>query len=73
MDKNDGDRDGSVTHDEFIRSLHRLGTDLTSQQKKCLVKAYDPYGSGIIDYHEVSDDLYKRMGKYEKQLGNICY
>eukprot|EP00948_MAST-09A_sp_MAST-9A-sp1_P003464 g3464.t1 len=68
MSQQDGDLDGAVTHDEFVRSLRRLGTNLNATQKRELVKAYDPHGRGIIDFHEVSDDLYKRMGKYEKQL-----
>lgn len=48
----DRDKDGTVTHEEFKRGMHRLGVGLTDKQITVMLKHMDRDGSGDIEYNE---------------------
>ena len=48
----DRDKDGTVTHEEFKRGMHRLGVGLTDKQITVMLKHMDKDGSGDIEYNE---------------------
>jgi UMP-CMP kinase len=48
----DRDKDGTVTHEEFKRGMHRLGIGLTDKQITVMLKHMDKDNSGEIEYNE---------------------
>jgi len=48
----DRDKDGTVTHEEFKRGMHRLGIGLTDKQITAMLKHMDKDDSGEIEYNE---------------------
>ena len=68
MANHDGDADGRVTHDEFIRVLMQLGTRLNPGEHEVLMRTFDPEGQGTIDYHKATDLIYMTDGTYREKL-----
>ena len=68
MANHDGDADGRVTHDEFIRVLMQLGTRLNPGEHEVLMRTFDPEGQGTIDYHKATDVIYMTDGTYKEKL-----
>ena len=68
MSNHDGDADGRVTHDEFIRVLMKLGTSLKPGEHEILMRTFDPEGRGTIDYHKATDLIYMTDGTYKEKL-----
>ncbi len=56
-------RDGKVSHDEFSRTLGRLGMKLRPQQLWTLINHYDPEGKGYIDHIQFAEVLSDISGR----------
>ncbi len=68
----DGDRDGSVTHDEFSRTLSRLGMKLRPNQLWGLINQYDPSGKGAIDYLQFAESLSQISGRSVEDKAKVA-
>ena len=56
----DIDRDGSLSYDDFVRTLKtRLGIVISGEEMKELTRNFDASGTGQIDYYMLTDVLTK--------------
>ena len=59
----DVDGDGTVSKEEFVRSLPQLGLQATNEAASALFDTFDPDGSGTIELKELEKLLRNRVGQ----------